>query len=115
VHAAPADLSFGREALATRLGDVARLPECLGDFPRIALWILGPLGRARGGIDPDDTAPANADLAQRLPDLTGLSHLRDELAPLGGTIAGRRRSAAGNSSSVESMLTCAAQKQITPP
>ena len=48
-------------------------------FAGVALWIFCPVGRARRGIDPDDSILANAYIAQCFRDATGLRHLREEI------------------------------------
>ena len=66
VHAAPADFTLGGQTLAEILGDVAGLTPGLGDQLGAGDGILGPVGRARGGIDTDDAIFAHAEVAQCL-------------------------------------------------
>ena len=95
VHAAPADLAFGREPLAVRFGDVGGLAERLGDPLRVARRILRPVARARGGVDPDHAVLPDAEIAKRATDRAGFLNLRQEFLPIGfvahcGSAAGRR-------------------------
>ena len=138
VHAAPADLPFGRQPLAVVLGDRRGLLERLGDLLRVALRILRPLRRARRRVDADDAVVADAEVAQ-LP-----GDARRPCAPASGTPCAPRRSPIADpppvggqtgatsepttrpfarilsasrfrSSSVESMLTCGSKRNRSTP
>ena len=54
VHAAPADLAFGRKALAMLLGDVAGLAESLRDRLLVRGGMGGPIMHAGRRIDAHD-------------------------------------------------------------
>jgi hypothetical protein len=67
MHAAPADLAFGRQPLAVARGDFASLAKRLGDQPGVAFGIFGPLRGAGGRIDAHDSVRPRAQFAQFAP------------------------------------------------
>src|SRR5262245_36821380 len=83
MHTAPADFALGGEAFAVIGGDVAGLPERLGDLFLIAFRVLEPVAGARRRVDTDDAVWPHAEFAQLLRDATTLLHLLNELLPLG--------------------------------
>ena len=138
VHAAPADLAFGREPLAELLRDIARLPERLGNLLRVARRILRPVRRARRRVDADDAVLADAECRaassrSRRPcapaSESSCDPLRSPIAeppPVGGHTGAttdpttsplpRILSASRfRSSSVESMLTCGSNRNRSTP
>ena len=79
VHAAPANFTFGGEALAVVLGDFAGFAEGLRDELGGALRIFVPSGDACGAIDADDAVGADAELAEFFRDADGLADVGDEV------------------------------------
>ncbi len=93
VHATPADLPLGGEALAVVPGDLAGLLEGLGDLLLVPLGVGGPVADAAGRVEPDHAVGPHAQLAQPLGDPAALADLLQELpAPLALV---HRRPAAG--------------------
>jgi hypothetical protein len=83
VHAAPADLPFGREPLAEVASDLGRLLERPGDLLLVSVGVGGPLADAAGRVDADDAVRPDAQLTQRPGDPAPLADLLQELlAPL---------------------------------
>ena len=82
VHPAPANLAFGRQPFAVCLRNVAGSPKCVGNPLGIAVGILGPVSRARRGIDTDDSVLPDAEIPQPLADDTRLAHLIEEALAL---------------------------------
>ena len=78
VHAAPADLALGGEALAFAFRDLAGFAKGLRDLLGVALRILVPFLHADGGVDADAAARADADVAHLFADRRGFLDLGDE-------------------------------------
>src|SRR5690242_9363808 len=76
VHAAPADLTFGGEPLAVAFSDVAGLPECFSDAPRIPGRISRPFAGAGRRVNTYDPVPADPQISKVLTDRACFSHLR---------------------------------------
>ena len=78
MHARPADLALGGEALAVARGDHRRLAEGRGDLPdRLRRVLRGGLGRRRA-VDPDHAVSAHAVLVEDARDAAALPHRVDE-------------------------------------
>ena len=94
MHAPPANLSFGGQALAGIFGDVAGLAKGFGDSFAVGVGIaLAPIGHAAGRVDPHDAVGPDARLAQPAGDVAGLAHLNQKLLPLG--VGPHRRATVG--------------------
>ena len=92
VHAAPADLAFGRKALPEALGHVASLGKSASDLRLVAFRILRPVRHAARGINPHHPVRPGAELPQPLANAAGLANLPDKLPAI--FFAPHRRTAA---------------------
>src|ERR1700677_4103871 len=82
MHATPADLALGGEALAVAFSDDAGLTKCLGDELGVARGILVPLRRRGSGINANHPVAANAKFAQLPGNTAGFLHLGEKCLPL---------------------------------
>ena len=102
VHAGPADLAFGGEALAVILGDGSCLLEGIDDAGGIRLRVFLPLGDAElGGVDADAAVFADAGAVEDLRDAAGHLHGVEEFRLLGVITHGAVTHGAGPNGSHE--------------
>ena len=78
VHTAPANFTFGGEALAVILGDLGGFLEGLGDDLGVALGIFGPVGDTGRGVDADDAVRTHAEVAEAGADGAGFADLGEK-------------------------------------
>src|SRR5690606_22655575 len=76
------DFTFGGEALAVLLGDLARFTEGFGDLLGIACRVFQEGIHATGGIDPDDAGFPHAVVVEDLGDAAGFFDGEDEVLPV---------------------------------